>query len=134
MATATEEYRALVNDFLPQPIRSEREYRRALTYIEQHIQPKLPKAQGKFLDLLAMLVAHYEAQAYPVPDVSPGDVLAHLIEQRGATKAEVAQATGIPRQTITNAVNGDRGISKANAVKLARYFHVSPSLFLKDVA
>ncbi len=132
MATATEEYRALVNDFLPQPIRGEREYRRALKYIEKHIQPKLPKAQGMFLELLATLVAQYEAKTYPAPDAPPGDVLAHLIEARRVTKAEVAQATRIPRQTITNAVDGDRGISKANAVKLARYFHVSPGLFLGE--
>jgi HTH-type transcriptional regulator/antitoxin HigA len=132
MATATEEYRALVTEFLPQPIRGEREYRRALKYIERHIQPKLPKAQGLFLDLLATLVAQYEAQKYPAPDVSPGELLAHLIEERGVTKAQVAQATGVPRQTVTNIVNGDRGISKANAVKLARYFHAAPGLFLSE--
>jgi HTH-type transcriptional regulator / antitoxin HigA len=132
MATATEEYRALVNDFLPQPIRGEREYRRALAYIDKHIQPNLPKAQGMLLDLLATLVAQYEAQKYPAPDVSPGEVLGHLIEERGATKSAVAKATGIPRQTITNIVNGQRGISKANAFKLARYFHTAPNFFLAE--
>jgi addiction module HigA family antidote len=91
-----------------------------------------PKAQGMFLELLATLVAQYEGQRYPAPDVSPGEVLAHLIDERGLTKAEVAQATGIPRQTITNIVKGDRGISKANAVKLARYFHAAPGLFLAE--
>jgi HTH-type transcriptional regulator/antitoxin HigA len=132
MATATEQYRSLVSDYLPRPIRSEREYRRALAYIDRHIQPKLPKAQGTLLELLAMLVAQYEAQKYPVPDVPPGEVLAHLISERGVTNAEVARATGIPRQTITNIVNGDRGISKANAVKLAKYFQATPGLFLGD--
>jgi HTH-type transcriptional regulator/antitoxin HigA len=132
MATATEKYRSLVSDFLPRPIRTEREYRRALAYIERHIQPKLPKAQGMFLELLAMLVAQYESQNYPAPDAPPGDVLAHLIDQRGVTNSEVARTTGIPRQTITNIVNGDRGISKANAVKLARFFRVTPGLFLGE--
>jgi HTH-type transcriptional regulator/antitoxin HigA len=132
MATATEQYRSLVSDYLPRPIRGEREYRRALAYIDQHIQPKLPKPQGMLLELLAMLVAQYEAQKYPAPDVSAGEVLAHLISERKVANAEVARATGIPRQTITNIVNGDRGISKANAVKLARYFQVAPGLFLGD--
>lgn len=53
MATAIEEYRGLVSEFLPRPIRSEREYRRVLKYIEHHIQPKLPKAQGMLLELLS---------------------------------------------------------------------------------
>jgi HTH-type transcriptional regulator/antitoxin HigA len=134
MATATEEYRSLVSDFLPRPIRSEREYRRALAYIDQHIQPKLPKAQGMFLELLATLVAQYESQMYPAPEASPADVLEHLIDERGLTNAELARATGIPRQTITNIVKGDRGISKANAIKLAKYFQVSPELFLAKIS
>ena len=123
-------YQTLLVDFTPRPIRSMREYRRALAFIEQHMQPRPPKAEAQLLELLSTLVMDYESRTYPDPDVSPGEMLAHLIEARGVTRAETARATGIPRGTITSAISGNRGISKANAVALAAYFHVSAAVFL----
>ena len=124
------EYQTLLLDFTPRPIRNSREYRRALSFIEQHMQPRPPKAAAELLELLSTLVVDYESRIYPEPDVSPGEMLAHLIEARGVTKAETARATGIPRGTLTSAIGGSRGISKASAVALAAYFHVSPAVFL----
>jgi HTH-type transcriptional regulator/antitoxin HigA len=79
---------------------------------------------------LVALVKQYEQTHHPAPSVPPGELVAHLIQARGVTKAEVARATAIPRQTITNIVNGTRGVSKANRTKLAKYFGISPELFL----
>jgi plasmid maintenance system antidote protein VapI len=61
-------------------------------------------------------------------------MLAHLIEARQLTRAEVARATNIPRATITNILNGARGISKANALRLADFFHVARTAFLGESA
>jgi plasmid maintenance system antidote protein VapI len=52
------------------------------------------------------------------------------MEVRGATPAELGKATGVSRATISSARKNKRGISKANAVKLAAYFRVSPAAFL----
>jgi HTH-type transcriptional regulator/antitoxin HigA len=87
------------------------------------------RAEEDLLEVLATLIARYEERHFPAPDVTPGEVLAHLIEVRGLSKAELARATGIPRQTITNIVSGTRGISAANRVAFAKFFHVSPQLF-----
>jgi HTH-type transcriptional regulator / antitoxin HigA len=123
-------YQALLLDFTPRPIRTPKEYRRALVFIERHIQPHPPKAEGELLELLSTLVADYESKVFPEPEVTPGQMLSHLIESRGVTRADVARATGIPRATITSATADRRGISKQNAVRLGAYFHVSPALFL----
>ncbi len=123
-------YQSLLLDFTPKPIRSPREYRRALAFIEQHMQPDPPRAEGDLLELLSTLVADYESRAYPPAEVSPGEILAHLIEARGDSKAAVARATGVPRATIASAIGGHRGISKAVAGRLAKYFHVNLAVFL----
>ena len=127
------EYQTLLLDFTPRPIRTEREYRRALAFVEKNLQPRPPKAEAELLELLSTLIVEYESRTYPNPDVSPGQMLSHLIEARGVTKAETARATGIPRATITSAIAGNRGISKANAVALASFFHVSPAVFLPSL-
>ena len=57
-------------------------------------------------------------------------MLAHLMEVRGLTKAKVAKATGIAPQTIAKLLNDSEQLGKTSRAKLARFFHVSPELFL----
>jgi HTH-type transcriptional regulator/antitoxin HigA len=123
-------YQSLLLDFTPRPISTEREYQRVLKYIAEHVQPHPPRAEAELLELLSTLVVQYESQKYPSPEVSAGDMLAHLIDARGVSRAEVASESGIPRSTITNVINGRRGLSKANAKVLAQYFGVHPATFL----
>ena len=131
MATMTE-YQSLLLDFTPRPINSEREYQRALKYIEQNMEPHPPKAKAILLNLLATLVADYEEKRFPLPDLAAGDLLKFLIEQREITRAELARQTGVPRQKITNAINGTGRLSKGNAIKLAEFFKLRPSAFLES--
>jgi HTH-type transcriptional regulator/antitoxin HigA len=130
-AAAQKAYEELLVEYTPRMIRSEAQYQRVLRQIDQLMRKrKLTRAEDDLLELLASLVAQYEQSRFPAPDVTPGQVVAHLIEARGVTKAELARATGIPRQTITHIVSGSRAVSKANRAKLAKYFRVSPDLFL----
>jgi HTH-type transcriptional regulator/antitoxin HigA len=124
-------YERLLLEYAPRTIRSQSQYERVLRQIDQLMQKrKLTRAEDDLLELLSSLVSQYEQNRFPAADVAPAEVVAHLIESRGVTKAEVARATGIPRQTITHIVNGSRAVSKANRAKLAKYFHASPDLFL----
>ena len=130
-AVAQTPYEQLLLEFSPRTIRSQAQYERVLRQIDRLMRrPKLTRAEDDLLELLASLVAQYEQTRFPAPDVTPGEMVAHLIEARGVTKAEVAAATGLPTQTITLFVNGSRGIRKTSRAKLAKYFHVSPDLFL----
>jgi HTH-type transcriptional regulator/antitoxin HigA len=124
-------YDDLLLQFRPRPIDSDQQYGRVTRQIQTLMRRQnLSRAQEDLLELLATLVARYEEQCFPAPEVTPGEVLAHLIEVRSVSKAEIARATGIARQTITNIISGARGISAANRAKLASYFHVSPQLFV----
>ena len=126
-------YDALLLQYSPRPIHTERQYQRVLRQVDalMHKQ-KLTRAEDNLLEVLAALVTQYEQRHHPAPDVAPGEMVAHFIEVRGVTKAQVARATSIPRQTITNIVSGTRGISKTNRAKLAKYFRVSADVFLSS--
>lgn len=131
--TGRTSYDDLLMQFRPRPIASEQQYRRVMRQIDELMRKRnATRAEEDLLELLAALTGHYEQRYFPAPDVTPADVLMHLMEVRGVSKAEVARATGIARQTITNIVSGDRGISAANRTKLASYFHVSPHLFVAE--
>jgi HTH-type transcriptional regulator/antitoxin HigA len=129
MATAS--YPELLRQAQPQIINDDRSHQRALRTVELLMKkPRLTKAEGKLLDLLAKLVDDYEETIYPTPEVSPARMLKHLIEAKETTQAELSRQTGVPRSTISEVLKGKRSISVENAFRLAEYFHVDATLFL----
>jgi HTH-type transcriptional regulator/antitoxin HigA len=52
-----------------------------------------------------------------------------MIEERGLKQADLVDAIG-SRSQVSDIVNGRRGISKAQAKKLAAYFRVNIEIFL----
>jgi plasmid maintenance system antidote protein VapI len=63
-------------------------------------------------------------------DASPAEMLALLLDARGVSNAAVARETGIPRSVITDILAGRRSVSTANVARLAKYFHLSPAVFI----
>jgi HTH-type transcriptional regulator / antitoxin HigA len=132
MSTITE-YQSLLLDFIPRPIHADAEYHRAMRQIDRLMKlQKLSQAESELLELLATLVEEYESHEHPTPKASQADLLAHLIDAKGVSQAEVARETGLAASVITNVLKGRRGISQANIVRLARYFHVSPAAFMEN--
>lgn len=125
-----EEYKRLLVKYAPKAIRSRRDYERAISQLEELMVPRPSAARGQLIEMLATLVEAYESQEFPTPELPASQVLAHLLEARGVTRAEVARATGVSAATLSSVLSNSRGISKANARKLAEYFNVSPLAFL----
>jgi len=135
MVTRLTAYDSLLLKYKPRPIRNDRDHRRALKHVEQLIGqhgPTPPRAEGELIAVLSTLIESYEVETNPRRKPTPAETLEHLLESKQVTRAEVARATGIPRSTITNVVSGRRQISKENVSRLATYFHVDPSVFLRE--
>jgi len=86
------------------------------------------------LDEVANGVMHrvmvYEAEHFPIPEVSGAELLAFMIEQRGLSQHELARATGIPQSTISNLIAGKREFTASHARAFAQYFGGNPGAFL----
>ena len=132
VTSTTNTYTDLLVRYVPRVIRSERAHGRALGKIDALMAIARPsKAQQGILDLLVETVERYEEQTLPTPDLSSSELLAHLIDVREITQAELARATSICRSSVSDMLAGRRQISKANAVKLADYFGVDAALFIR---
>lgn len=129
MSVATE-YRNLLVKYLPKPIRSGRDYQRALAQLEELMVPQPDEARSRLIEVFSTLIEDYESREYPDPQVSPAKMLAHLLDARGVKCADVAKKTGIGAATISSVLARRRGISKTNILKLASYFGVSPVVFM----
>ncbi len=123
-------YQTLLLEYQPRPIRTERDHRRALRQVEELMTSNPGRETSQLIELLGTLIEQYEAQEFPTPHNAPAEMLAHYLENRGLTRAELARATGIPPSVITNVLNGRRAISKASATRLAEFFRVSVSHFI----
>ena len=113
------------------PIRSEAEYDRMVTllnYLLDTVGDKPDHALSGLLDLVGELVADYDAGHYAIPAAEPKEVLRGLIESRGLKQGDLADV--LPQGNLSAILAGKRKISATLAGKLAKYFNVSPAVFV----
>jgi HTH-type transcriptional regulator/antitoxin HigA len=123
-------YESLLIEYKLRPIRTIAEHACALKHIERLMKPNIGRAESELVEVLSTLIEQYEDSKYPTPQVSPSVRLAELIAAREISQAQLSRITGIDTATISSILAGRRGISKANAVKLAQAFGVSPADFI----
>jgi len=127
-------YGLLLMETLPSVISSEKELERLTEEVDRLMtkgikQGELSPEEERLLELLAVLIETYEDEHYPIPDLSPIEVLKFLMEERGLKQSDLLHIFGSSGIT-SEVVNGKRSISKAQAKKLAEFFKVSVELFI----
>lgn len=78
---------------------------------------------------LTLLVRQFEESQYPLGHAGPLEALRVLTEDRGLRQRDLIPVFG-SSSVASDVFNGKRSISKAQARKLAEYFHVPASLFI----
>lgn len=85
--------------------------------------------EQELAELLTVLIEKYEERRFPIRKASAQQTLHHLMEARNLTQKDLWKVFG--SKGITSEVfHGKRSISKAQAKKLAAFFHVSAGLFI----
>jgi len=123
-------YRQLLGRTLPHVIHTEEECERLTNELMRLDEREELSAEEKELaELLTVLIDEYEERRYPMRKASPQQTLQHLMEARNLTQKDLWKTFG--SKGITSEVfHGKRSISKAQAKKLAEFFHVSAELFI----
>jgi HTH-type transcriptional regulator / antitoxin HigA len=136
IAPAKPKYLALVRKFPLRPIRSEEENEAALAVLgalgERQRKGALAPEEHDYIAVLAKLVEEYENSAYPRGPVTGSAMLAHLIEAKGISQAQLAAETGVAQSTMSQFVRGSRPLGHKHIRLFARYFRVDPSLLVGD--
>jgi HTH-type transcriptional regulator / antitoxin HigA len=124
-------YLALVKAFPIRPIRSEEEVDEAIAVLDGLLERSKPldSQEQDYLDCLSNEIERYETEAFPMPHVSESAMLAHLMEAKGVSLSEVAEATGIALSSLSSIRSGKRRLNRTHIEKLASYFFVEPGVF-----
>ena len=62
--------------------------------------------------------------------VHPGEILREELNELGLSANALSKALDVPVNRITAILNGQRGVTAATALRLARYFGTTPQVWL----
>ena len=85
--------------------------------------------ERKLQKLLGHLIHTFEQQHYKREKPAPREALIEMMKMNHLKQADIVHIFG-SRGVTSEVINGKRGISKANAKKLAEFFNTSTDLFL----
>lgn len=125
-----DKYTELLSQYQPKIIRTEAENEKALAIVEKlmHRRDGTPE-EDELYELLIALIEKFEQEYYaPGVTATPNSLLLFLMEQRSLKPADLVGIVG-SEEGVYGLVNGDRDLSKEQAVILGSFFYVEPSLF-----
>jgi HTH-type transcriptional regulator / antitoxin HigA len=132
---ATDKYLDLIKRFPLSKIETREQNADALKMIVDltHRESDLTPEEIEYFQLLGDLVKAYESKAVsPAPDMTPAQALKYLMEINDLKQSQICEATDIYKSHLSAFLNGDRRLSKDEIGRLAKYFKVSPLLFVDD--
>ena len=77
----------------------------------------------------ARLIAAYEESKWPRQRLSTADLIRHLMDQHGLTRADLVPLLGTPSR-VSEVLRGKRGLSMTMVQRLRARFHVPADLLL----
>lgn len=113
------------------PIRTEEEYDRTVSlmnYLLDMVGDQEDHALSGLLDLVSELVADYDVNHFAIEASEPNEILRYLIELRGLKQGDLAEI--VPQSNLSAILSGKRKISATLAGKLAKFFNISPAVFV----
>jgi len=110
-------------------------------YSELGMKDKLSPVENDYFEVLELLIMDYEAKSPRIQAflaearaTPPERILKSILEESGMSQSQLAREVGCHQEHISAFLAGRRGLSKINAMKLAKYFKVSVELFLPRIS
>jgi len=89
---------------------------------------KTTREEDEAIELLTLLIEHYEAERYPVPKADPVTVLRFLMESQGLSQKDLADELGV-ESTVSLVFAKKRRLNVNHIARLSKRFKVSPAVF-----
>jgi len=111
------------------PIKSEQDYKSAISRIEQLWGAKMDTPEGDELDLLITLVESYEMKHYPIAPPDPIDAIKYRMEQMGMTSADMVKYLG-SQSRVSEILNRKRSLTLGMIKSLYKELKIPADILL----
>ncbi len=76
------------------PIKTNRDYKKALAVLEKHFDAKPGTREGDFVYILSVLIEQYEEEHFPIEAPDPIEAIRFRMEQLELTNKDIAEIIG----------------------------------------
>jgi HTH-type transcriptional regulator / antitoxin HigA len=112
------------------PIKSQRDYRRALEEIDKLMDAKLNTPEGDALDVLVTLVEKWEETHSPIDPPDPVSALEFVMEQRGLSRRDLEPYIG-SRARVAEILNHKRSLTLPMIRRLHEGLKISAEVLIR---
>jgi len=113
------------------PIKTERDYRRALREIERLMDARRNTPEGDRLDVLATLVEAWEARHYPIDAPDPVAAIEFAMEQRGLSRRDLEPLIG-SRARVAEILNRRRALTLPMIRRLHQRLGIPADVLIRE--
>jgi HTH-type transcriptional regulator/antitoxin HigA len=129
MSTAFANPTEMIRQGAPRLIHSEDELSQyTQTLFDLTAKPDPTPDEEEAIELISLLIDHYETVHYPLPEAEPVEVLRFLLEQNGLSQRDIAPELG-SESIVSLVLSGKRQLNRDHIARLSRRFNVSPAVF-----
>ena len=112
------------------PIRTKKDYERALVEVERLWGAKIGTPDGDRLDILATLIDAYEAEHFPIDPPDPIEAIKFRMEQQGLTRKDLEPLIGT-RTRVAEVLNRKRNLSIGMIRRLHAQLGISAEVLIR---
>lgn len=131
IAKITSHFQALTSLIPLHPVRSERDYRKAVAALNLLLDAGAANERHPLADLahaLGTLIGEYDAIHYPAEAVSPSDMVRFLMDQHRLSQSDLPEIGS--QGVVSEILSGKRNLNTRQIRALADRFNVPASLFI----
>src|SRR5580692_1769766 len=107
----------------PKILKTERDYDKALQFVETLMKAPRSSSRNEELDLWATLIETYEKKRHPIADPDPIDAIKFRMDQMGLKPTDLAKFLG-GRNRVSEVLNRKRPLSVTMMRSLYQNLHI----------
>jgi HTH-type transcriptional regulator/antitoxin HigA len=112
-------------------LKTENDYRNALTRLDEVIDATMGTSEGDELELLALLIKDYEERHYPAPLPDPVSMIKLRMEEMGLKNKDLVDIIG-SESHVSSVLSRKRQITLEMARRLSKRLNIRASIFIND--
>ena len=113
------------------PIRTEKDYRRALGRLEVIFDAKRGTKEGDELEILSILVDKYESEKFPIGMPDPISAINFRMEQMGLKQKDLVEMIGF-KSRVSEVMNKKRKLTLDMIRRLNAQLHIPTEVLIQE--